>query len=88
MTIRITRTAISFSQPSELQDLDDIQLAGDYYLDTDEEMIEGLSRLAKRRVATLLYLLSTSRRQGRAGLLSASGAELAAALEKDPIGRA
>ena len=45
MTVRTTRTTISFSQPFELRDLDDIQPAGDYLLDTDEELIEGLSRL-------------------------------------------
>jgi hypothetical protein len=61
--------------------------AGDYLLDTDEELIEGLSRLAYRRVATLLHLPSTSRPQGRAELLSVSPAELDAALEKDRIGR-
>jgi len=77
----------SFSQPFKLRDLDDIQPAGDYLLDTDEELIEGLSRSAYRRVATLLHLPSTSLSQGRAELLSVSPAELDAALEKDRIGR-
>jgi hypothetical protein len=63
------------------------QPAGDYLLDTDEELIEGLSRLAYRRVATLLYLPSMSRPQGRAELLPVTPAELDAALEKDRIGR-
>ena len=54
MTIRTTRTTVSFSQPFKLKDLEDIQPAGDYFLDTDEELIDGLSRLAYRRVATLL----------------------------------
>ena len=85
MTVRTTRTTISFSQPFELRDLDDIQPAGDYLLDTDEELIEGLSRLAYRRVATLLHLPSTSRPQGRTEVLSVSPAELDAALEKDRI---
>jgi hypothetical protein len=87
VTVRTTRTTISFSQPFKLRDLDDIQPAGDYLLDTDEELIEGLSRLAYRRVATLLHLPSTSRSQGRAELLSVSPAELDAALEKDRIAR-
>jgi hypothetical protein len=52
MTIRTTRTTVSFSQPFKLKDLDDIQPASDYLLDTDEELIEGLSSLACRRVAT------------------------------------
>jgi hypothetical protein len=80
VTVRTTRTTNSFSQPFELRDIDDIQPAGDYLLDTDEVLIEGLSRLAYRRVATLLHLPSTSRPQGRAELLSVSPAELDAAL--------
>jgi hypothetical protein len=88
MTVRTTRTTISFSQPFKLRDVDDIQPAGDYLLDTDEELIEGLSRLAYRRVATLLHLPSTSRPQSRTELLSVNPAELDAALEKDRVGRA
>ena len=91
MTIRTTRTTISFSQQFKLRDVDDIQPAGDYLLDTDEELIEGVSRLAYRRVATvatLLHLPSTSRPQGRTEVLSVSPAELDAALERDRISRA
>jgi hypothetical protein len=88
MTVRTTRTTISFSQPFKLRDLDDIQPAGDYLLDTDEELIEGLSRLAYRRVATLLHLPSTSRPQNRTEVLSVSHAELDAVLESDRIVRA
>jgi hypothetical protein len=87
MAIRTTRTTISFSQQFKLRDVDDIQPAGDYLLDTDEELIEGLSRLAYRRVATLLHLPSTSHPQGRTEVLSVSPAELDAALEKDRISR-
>jgi len=88
MTVHTTRTTISFSQPFKLRDVDDIQPAGDYLLDTDEELIEGLSRLAYRRVATLLHLPSTPLPQGRTEVLSVSPAELDAALEKDRISRA
>jgi hypothetical protein len=88
MTIRTTRTTVSFSQPFKLKDLDDIQPAGDYLLDTDEELIEGLSRLAYRRVATSLHLPSTSRPQSRTELVYVNPAELDAVLEKDRISRA
>ena len=87
MTVRTTRTTISFSRPFKLRDLDDIQPAGDYVLDTDEELIEGLSRLAYRRVATYLHLPSTSRPQSHIELLSVSPEELDAVLEKDRIGK-
>ena len=69
MTIR---TAISVSQPFT---------AGDYLLNTDEELIEGLSGLAYRRVTTFLHLPSMSRQQNRAELLSVNPAELDAAVE-------
>jgi hypothetical protein len=82
------RTAISFSQPFTLRDLDDFQPAGDYLLDMDEELIEGLSGLAYRRVATFLHLPSMSRQQNRAELRSVNPAKLDAAVEKDRIGRA
>ena len=85
---RTTRTTVSFSQPFKLKDLDDLQPAGDYILDTDEELIEGLSRLAYRRVATMLHLPSTSRPQSRIELVSVNPAELAAALERDRSGGA
>ena len=55
MTIR---TAISVSKPFTFRNPDDIQPAGGYLLDTDEELIEGLSGLAYRRVTTFLHLPS------------------------------
>jgi hypothetical protein len=88
MTIRTTRTTVSFSQPFKLKDLDDIQPAGDYLLDTDEELIEGLSRLAYQRVGTWLHLPSTSRPQSYTELVSVNPAELNAVLESDRIVRA
>jgi hypothetical protein len=66
----------------------DIRRMTAYILDTDEELIEGLSRLAYRRVATLLHLPSTSRPQSHTEVVSVDPAELAAALERDRIGRA
>jgi len=88
MTVRTTRSTISFSHPFKLGDLDDIQPPGDYLLDTDEELIEGLSRLVYRRIATLLHLPAISRPQGRIELVAISPAELDAALERDRIGGA
>ncbi len=88
MTIRTTRTTVSVSQPFKLKNLDDIQPAGDYLLDTDEELIEGLSRLAYQRVATWLHLPSASRPQSRTELVSVNPAELDAVQERDRIVRA
>ena len=55
MTIRTTRTAITFTRPFFVDGWDERLPAGVYDVDTDEELIEGLSFLAYRRVRTVLY---------------------------------
>lgn len=57
MNLRTTSRTITFRQPFSLVGLDDIQPAGTYTIQTDEEPLEGLSFLAYRRVATVIFLL-------------------------------
>jgi hypothetical protein len=83
MTIRTDRTTISFKNAFRLAGIDSEQPAGDYVLDTDHELIEGLSRLAYRRVATVLQLPSISAHQGSLQRVSVNQNELDAALMKD-----
>jgi hypothetical protein len=52
-------------------------------VDTDEELIDGLSFLAYRRVATLLHLPSVSSRVGVIEIITVDPSELEAALESD-----
>lgn len=54
--MRTTRETVTFDQPFSLQGIDGVQPAGTYVVDVDEELIEGLSFLAYRRVATTIYL--------------------------------
>lgn len=54
--------------------------AGAYVVETDEELIEGLSFPAWRRVATLIHLPATP---GRTETLSVDPAALDAALSRD-----
>jgi hypothetical protein len=54
MTTRTTRTTVTFSRPFGLKGVDGIQPAGVYDVDTDEELIDDLSFLAYRRVATTI----------------------------------
>jgi hypothetical protein len=56
MNLRTTSRTITFARPFSLVGLDDIQPAGTYTIQTDEEPIEGLSFLAYRRVATVIFL--------------------------------
>ena len=83
MTIRTTRKTITFRRPFSLSAIDEVQPSGTYTVDTDEELIDGLSFLAYRRVATLLHLPSTSSRVGVTELVTVNPLELEAALKTD-----
>ncbi len=54
--MRTTRTAVIFDTPFSLRGVEGEQPAGTYAVEVDEELIEGLSFLAYRRVATTIYL--------------------------------
>ena len=83
MTIRTTRKTVTFRRPFSLSAIDEVQPSGTYTVDTDEELIDGLSFLAYRRVATLLHLPSTSSRVGVTELVTVNPLELEAALKTD-----
>ncbi|WP_245444593.1 hypothetical protein [Bradyrhizobium sp. Y36] len=83
LTIRTTRTIVSFTNPFILQGLEGIQPAGEYVVITDDEQIDGLSRIAYRRVATLFQTPATSASQLPIQSFSISPTELDAALMKD-----
>jgi hypothetical protein len=83
LTIRTTRTIVSFSRPFTLQNLEGIQPAGEYVVLIDDELIEGLSRTAYRRVATLFQTPAVSASQRLTRSFAISPTELDAALMKD-----
>jgi hypothetical protein len=83
LTIRTTRTTVSFSNPFILDNLEGVQPAGEYVVLTDDELIEGLSRLAYRRVATLFQTPAISGPQRKIQSFSISQTDLDAALMKD-----
>ena len=56
MATRTTRKAVTFTRPFSLTGVDGIQPAGIYDVDTDEDLIDDLSFLAYRRVATMIHL--------------------------------
>ena len=58
MTLRTSRRTVTFAQPFSLRGIDGIQPAGTYTVETDEELLEGLSFPAYRRVATTIFLPS------------------------------
>ena len=56
MTIRSRREIVTFKHPFQIRGVDRLLPAGAYEVVTDEEMIEGLSFAAFRRVATLIVV--------------------------------
>jgi len=56
VTIRTLSKIVTFSHPFLLSGLDDLQPAGSYEVETDEELIEDVSFLGYRRIATLIHL--------------------------------
>lgn len=80
MTTRTTQTTIVFRSPFILKGLDKAAPAGSYLLETDEELIEGVSILAYHRTAALLHL---PRGKGGSEVVSVDPSELEAALVRD-----
>ena len=81
MTIRTTRTTVTFRYPFTLKGADGPLPAGDYRVLTDEELIDGLSYLAYRRVATLIFSLVA--RPDAPAMFTIDPEDLSAAQERD-----
>lgn len=56
MTARTSHKTVTFTRPFFLSGIGEVQPAGVYRVETDEEQIPGLSFSAYRRVATLIFL--------------------------------
>jgi hypothetical protein len=54
--MRTTRETVTFEHPFSLFAVEGVQPPGTYTVETDEDLIEGVSFLAYRRVATTIYL--------------------------------
>jgi len=54
MTIRSRRETVTFKHPFRIRGVDRVLPPGSYEVITDDELIEGLSFAAFRRVATLI----------------------------------
>ena len=83
MTKRTTKKTVVFGQPFSLSGLPAELPAGTYEIETDEEMIEGLSFVAFHRVLTLLHLPANPKRPGLRESLTVDGRDLDTAIAKD-----
>jgi hypothetical protein len=86
MNLRTTSRTITFARPFFLPGLDEAQPAGTYTIRTDEESIEGLSFLAYRRVATVIFLPLRHGGAGSVQVIPVTPQDLDAALARDASG--
>ena len=83
MSTRTTQSFVRFSSPFLLYGFDTPQPAGEYRIEHDDELIEGLSWLAYRRVATFIHLPAVASGRNPEQMVPIDPADLEAALEKD-----
>lgn len=83
MATRTTIKTVTFERPFVLGDFDEVQPAGAYRVETDEELLEGLSFPAYRRTLTLIHLHPQPDHPGQTQMLDINPIDLEAALERD-----
>jgi hypothetical protein len=83
MTIRTSKKIVTFTKPFFLGGLDDVLPAGAYSVETDEELLEGVSFPAYRRILTVIHLHEKSNNPRLARTLTIDPNELDAALKRD-----
>lgn len=83
MTLKTTRTTLTFAAPFTIRGADGVQPAGDYDVLTEDELIDGVSCIAYRRVATILCLPSLSSPQTNSQLVPVTQTDLDVAVMKD-----
>ena len=83
MTIRTTETSVTFRRPFRLSSIDGLQPAGTYRLDTEDELIDGLSFNAYRHMATVLHLPADPAPGRTRQVVQVDPRELASALAAD-----
>lgn len=82
MTIRSRRETVTFKHPFRIRGIERLLPAGAYEVITDEEMIEGLSFSAYRRLATMIVVPAEDVR-GSEEMLSIGSVDLANAQAAD-----
>ena len=83
MTTRSRRETITFRHPFQIKGMERSLPAGDYEIITDEEMIEGLSFAAYRRVATMIVVPAAPPRGSTMEMMSIGSVDLSDAQRID-----
>jgi hypothetical protein len=83
MTRRTSTETITFLHPFRLSGVDDVQPAGPYLVETDEELLQTLLSPGYRRVSTFIRLAGTPGSNELGRIVDIDPTELAAARTKD-----
>jgi hypothetical protein len=83
MTIRTSEKTVTFRNPFVIGGFDEVLPAGVYSVETDEELLEGISFPAYRRILTVIHLHAEPNKPGLARTLTVDPNDLDAALQRD-----
>ena len=83
MTMRTLTKTVTFTRPFLIGGFDEVLPAGEYCVETDEELLAGLSFSAYRRVLTVIHLPAASANRNLTRSLTIDPDELDVALKRD-----
>jgi hypothetical protein len=83
MAGRTTRVSVTFSRPFLLRDVDGLQPAGTYRIETLDVTLDSLSVLAYRRVSTTIQLPAIGTAGSKRQMVPIDPLELEKALQRD-----
>ena len=83
MTTRTKRKTVTFLHPFWLRGVDRTLQPGEYQVVTDEELIEGLSFPAYRRVSTMIFVPAQSHRAASIEMVTVDPRDLQATQDRD-----
>jgi hypothetical protein len=83
MTVRTTSRTVTFVHPFNLSGTDEVQPAGTYTVETDEELLQTSSLPVYKRVSTLMRLTARPTATMLTQIVEVNRLELAAALARD-----
>jgi len=83
MTTRTRNNIVVFKHPFLLKGVDRVLPAGGYRVVTDEELIDGLSFSAYRRVSTMIFVPAQSHQASSIEMVTVDPSDLQAAQERD-----
>lgn len=83
MSVRTTKSSVTFENPFTLGDSDEVFAAGSYEIEIDEERIQGPSFDAYRTIQTLIHIPMGKGRSELTRTRKVDPTDLAAAVNRD-----